>query len=524
MKLLSSRALAIASVVTLLGSAAIAQDAFACGGCFAPPVQGNDPGTVVASHRMVLSISTEQTILWDQIQYTGAPTEFAWVLPVKPGARIEVGSDAFFDVLDAATQASIRPPRLTCGGSANGCSIGSLAAASQSSFGCAAEQAVEDGSATPTDPVQVVNHGSAGPYETVILHASEPDALPKWLDQHGYAVPPDITPLIQTYVSEGFDFAALRLLPSSGVQQMRPVRVVLPGAVTSLPLRMVAAGTGARTAITLFVIGEGRWAPQNFPESLLVWQDLEWDYLEGRSNYSSLRDRALASGKTFFVSYAQHDPLFAPVVDPTAGFPTRYRTTEGWTYSRIAEAYVRQAFINGETSSVDCIDDFQGLAFDGRRVVHPTCDDAGNCAPVNAESEIDARDLDCDPPLGSDIPLDDLSEALVGLHPKDVWVTRMEANLLRESLANDLELRPANVQSEALGLVTPTKVANVPATCAVATESVAASILPATARFRAAWGDRIAAACVGLFGLLLLARRRAYLRRATGADRSRGAS
>ena len=88
-------------------------EADACGGCFIPPVLGNDTGTIVTAHRMALSVSTEQTILWDQIQYVGSPAEFAWVLPVKPGARIEVGSQAWFDVLDAATDTSVTPPRLS---------------------------------------------------------------------------------------------------------------------------------------------------------------------------------------------------------------------------------------------------------------------------------------------------------------------------------------------------------------------------------------------------------------------------
>ena len=57
----------------------------ACGGCFAPP----STSTVVSGHRMALSISMKQTVLWDQIEYQGNPEEFSWVLPIKPGARIE---------------------------------------------------------------------------------------------------------------------------------------------------------------------------------------------------------------------------------------------------------------------------------------------------------------------------------------------------------------------------------------------------------------------------------------------------
>ena len=53
-----------------------------------------------------------------------------------------------------------------------------------------------------------------------------------------------ILPVIDAYVAEGFNFLALKLVPGQGVDSMRPVRVTTPGAAATLPLRMVAAGTG----------------------------------------------------------------------------------------------------------------------------------------------------------------------------------------------------------------------------------------------------------------------------------------
>src|SRR5262245_52998088 len=60
-------------------AATFAPDAAACGGCFVPPLES----TLVTGHRMILSISQQETTLWDQIEYTGEPTSFAWVLPIK---------------------------------------------------------------------------------------------------------------------------------------------------------------------------------------------------------------------------------------------------------------------------------------------------------------------------------------------------------------------------------------------------------------------------------------------------------
>src|SRR5579884_3324854 len=46
------------------------RDAKACGGCFGPPTETDD---VVTDHRMVLSVSPQQTTLYDEIKYSGTP-------------------------------------------------------------------------------------------------------------------------------------------------------------------------------------------------------------------------------------------------------------------------------------------------------------------------------------------------------------------------------------------------------------------------------------------------------------------
>ena len=102
--------------------------------------------------------------------------------------------------------------------------------------------------------------------------------------------------MIEAYVADGMDFLALRLSPGKGVSSMRPVRVTTPGGGPVLPLRMVAAGTGAKTAITLWVVSEGRYEPQNFPSFQIDPASLVWDWDASRSNYSELRAAGFAAG------------------------------------------------------------------------------------------------------------------------------------------------------------------------------------------------------------------------------------
>src|SRR6185436_15993852 len=110
------KVLSVSGAVVCAAAALLAQsdEASACGGCFHPEEQTPEQSSVITAHRMALSISPTQTVLWDQVEYAGSPAEFAWVLPIKPGAYLEVASDAWFETLDAATGAQITAPQLAC--------------------------------------------------------------------------------------------------------------------------------------------------------------------------------------------------------------------------------------------------------------------------------------------------------------------------------------------------------------------------------------------------------------------------
>jgi MYXO-CTERM domain-containing protein len=137
--------------------------------------------------------------------------------------------------------------------------------------------------------VTVIAQAVVGPYETVQLHSTDPNALQNWLSGHGYVLPADVQPIVNAYVAEGFDFLALRLVPGENVSSMRPIRITSPGAGLSLPLRMVAAGTGATTVIKLWVFGEGRYEPFNMPTFHIDPSAVSWDWATNSSNMAMLR-------------------------------------------------------------------------------------------------------------------------------------------------------------------------------------------------------------------------------------------
>jgi hypothetical protein len=476
----TTRALARNAIGVALACSAAAvalvppRTARACGGCFHPEDQAPEQSSVVTAHRMALSISSTQTVLWDQVAYAGSPAEFAWVLPVKPGASVEVASDAWFEALDAATATRVSAPALACESpdvSGPGCG-GPVAQA-----GCSADEAAGGEPMylqPPPDPVTVVHEGSVGPYETVTLHSDVPGALSDWLVDHGFRIDDDIQPIIDSYSSNGFDFIALRLLPEVGVQQMRPVRVIQPGAAPTLPLRMVAAGTGANVQLTLFVLGEARWRTMNFPELLIAGSELTWDFDPQRSDYAAVRENKLVgNGGGWLTSYSQPGALLSPVPDPVTGAAVPYQTATGVS-STIADAFVQQAIANGETIGGPCAQVIASLAQSDAKVVDP-CPVVGAepCGPLQP-GEVDALSLVCPPVPGNEIPLDDLAVALTGMHPRDVWVTRLEANLPRAALAADLALTPADNQVPVAGWLVAEKALSEP--CPLASGASAAAL------------------------------------------------
>lgn len=464
----------------------------ACGGCF---VQQSER-TVVTDHRMALSISTTQTVLWDQIRYSGDPAEFAWVLPVRAGAKIEVSNDAFFTALDASTQPVVFAPQ-TYGG-AYGCGV----------TGCGSETTSSAESGGPgAGQVQILSQSVVGPYETVTLRATDPSALRKWLTSHAYDIPAAIGPTIDAYVAESFDFIALRLRPDCGERSMQPVRIVTPGADPTLPLRMVAAGIGARVGLTLYVISEGRYQPQNFPHAEVEPEGILWNRTTAKSNYEPLLQSLMAAsdGRTWVTEYAKQPQLFT-TYDPRygGGLAPGYVSTGSGTGATpgLADTYYSQCRSasagagsgssgssgsmapsqpftpcrSGADAGVVATDAGAPDASDGGSADAGETPDAGDVDAGDIDAgDIDAGDVDAGaldagdvdagaddasttsgqdaggkrrPQTSSCAYLDDLDVAMRGLHPRDVWVTRLRASLPASALAaGDLRLEAAAMQT-----------------------------------------------------------------------------
>jgi hypothetical protein len=433
--------------LALLAAVLPPKDADACGACYA----SNNESTVVNDHRMVLSISKQRTILWDQIQYSGNPSNFAYVLPAKPGTRLEPSNDAWFAALDASTRPLIMPPPSSGGGFGGG--------GDESGGGCCASSfdslsAANGRSAGAESPprVQVVEQAVVGPYETVTLRSTDPEALQKWLVDHDYAIPAISGPIISQYVQNGFDFIALRMQPSQEQRQIEPIRIVAPGADPSLPLRLMQIGGGPKIGLTLYVIGEGRYHTKNFPEGPPAIDKLIWDYSQSRSNYQelSLRKMEEADGRTFITEYAKK-PDFS---ESGAALPVPGTSMTG--NPGLGAAYIQACGPQVPPRPLPPLEPLpDGGSNNGGDGGLPLGDggdvDAGLLADAGDGGSNNGGDGEKKPdagkgPANRQAICDDLNAAIDGMVQSDVWITRMRGNLPNAALADTMILEPAPQQ------------------------------------------------------------------------------
>lgn len=344
------RILTIALLASATASASVAlteTTAHACGGCFVPP----NEVTAVDSHRMVIAIGQTETVLWDQIVYSGAPEEFVWVLPIPtPDVLVELADNQFFDDLDRQTAPVIQPlsPPPFCPQS--------------NSAACGSSDTLADGGGyTPTDGVTVYDHSVVGPYETVTLGAENPDALYTWLGDNNFAVTEEAIPAMEYYIGLEHAFVIMRLQPGQDVSAMQPVRVRYPGFMGTFPLRMVVVGAQGVLDLALWVVAEQRYDAQNYGTVTIDESRLTWDWNTNLSNYSELFDATVEENgnRAWVAEFA--GPLGvlglggedADILWNTGSAPyvTRLRT-------RMLVDHIDQDMVLGPSESVGDIDNF----------------------------------------------------------------------------------------------------------------------------------------------------------------------
>jgi hypothetical protein len=207
-------------------------------------VIGKEGETVtVSTARVAVATTPGRTALWAQVAVTGASAGFVWILPVRAGARIDLGSDAWLDALDAATSPVILPPS---DATPNTCDAG----------------------LTPQRLPPTTSPQSGLPSATGLF--TDPAALESFVTGAGYAIPPGLSSALGPVFAGG---AVIASTYATAGQPVRTLRIVDSGPPL-LPFALTGA-VGSTTQATAFVIASAGAAAGSSPLTLdpsrVVW-------------------------------------------------------------------------------------------------------------------------------------------------------------------------------------------------------------------------------------------------------------
>lgn len=238
-----------------------------------------------------------------RIRYEGQPADFSWILPLTGVPEIRVGGDVVFEALRSTTDLSfnVTTSRHNCGPT----ETMEFAASSDGPMNAPPEA----GFVEPN--VSVVEIGQTGPYDYVVLSASDASELREWLEDNEYDVPDGAGPLLEHYAAQGMVFVAVKLQATAEVGDIAPIVLELEESEPCVPLVLTAVAAQSDMPIRIWVAANGRAIPSNWFAVEPNWTRLNWqnpavDTEFGLLSYDTLVSRAVdeAEGRGFVTEFA----------------------------------------------------------------------------------------------------------------------------------------------------------------------------------------------------------------------------
>ncbi len=289
--------LALATLAVCTASAP--RIAEACGGTFCDTGPQAMPVDQTGEN-IVFVIEAGKVEAHIQIQYRGDAPRFSWVLPVPKLPEVEVGCQALFDRLLAATVPTygFSTQQDFCG---NGPSTPRGAGDTTGSTTTGA-----GGSGPGENPPVVVLHQTVGAFDVTVLQGGTSDEVLNWLMINGYQTAPNASPLFQAYVDKGYLFVAVKLTGGAGVDEIHPLVVRYEGAEPCVPIKLTAVAAAEDMGIRTFFLGTKRVVPKNFKH--VVPNPVKLDWFNSSSAYANFvgrsADSPVANGQAFVTEYA----------------------------------------------------------------------------------------------------------------------------------------------------------------------------------------------------------------------------
>jgi hypothetical protein len=302
----------------LLGIYAVgmsAPAARACGGFFCTNVPVDQ-----SAERIIFTVNEAAGTIdaYVQINYTGSPDQFAWVVPVPNPPKVDVADIATIDELDGLTRPNYIAPPLP-----DDCPVPVPAAAG--------------------GDVTVFGQGSVGPYDYAIVGSEDPRAMVQWLRDNGYQITPAMEPLVDVYVKEQMVFLAMKLQPQKEVKDIQPVKMTYKSSKPMIPLRLTAVAANPDMAVVTWIFAKNQAEPENYAKIAIPDDQIVFGMFSG-TNYLSLVSQAADRnrGQAFVTEFA------GPTKDLGATDPTLSALLSQYPY--LTRVYTR---ISPEEMTVD---------------------------------------------------------------------------------------------------------------------------------------------------------------------------
>jgi hypothetical protein len=235
----------LAVLVTLAGNVAAPAWACACG-AYIPDANGPQ---VVDEKALITWDGTSQDIVMG-LGVNGTSEKAAWIMPVPSEAQVSLAERGVFERLSFLTR-----PRYEYRDSWWP-SLGFLDRG--------------DGAGAPGSPaggIEVRGQQRIGPFDVTRLGGDDPQAVAKWLGEHGFPKPATLDQDLAPYVQQGWEIVAVQLVPAEGDElggQLQPLRLRFASDEVVYPMRLSKAAEREQ-AVQLYVLADHRMDPKTVP-------------------------------------------------------------------------------------------------------------------------------------------------------------------------------------------------------------------------------------------------------------------
>lgn len=271
-------------------------EAFACGGFFC----NRDFPIDQAGETVVFGVDDTTGLVTTHVSiaYEGASEDFAWIVPVAEQPELFTSSDTLFTALGARTR-----PQFWLNWEVTGsCDWGWYS--EDDLAGSADTAAPEADGGGGNESVSVIAEEQVGPYDTVILQATDAEALLSWLNEAGYDLPTTLDSVLTPYLADRSYFVALKLSAGQDTGDLVPLGMRYSGNAASIPIQLTSVAATPDMPLTVYMLGDSRSVPDNYLHVTI--NDAAIDWFDNGSNYTDVISLAAdeAGGHGFATDFA----------------------------------------------------------------------------------------------------------------------------------------------------------------------------------------------------------------------------